>query len=149
MVTGGMFLFGQCSKNFSSRLFPWKPTTSQLCFNAPHSAIPLKLGPSNGDVVAIPRNGLANKSGVHGSSWRTNWRTKHRKKPNMPNDSHQRAAEFHELAAHAHRAAAVHRGKEDHQTGHEHSKQAMEHAKKAMEWTQEAHRKSKEEVEKA
>jgi len=43
----------------------------------------------------------------------------------MPNDSHQRAAEFHELAAHAHRAAAVRHGKEDHQTGHEHSKQAM------------------------
>ena len=37
----------------------------------------------------------------------------------MPNDSHQRAAEFHELAAHAHRVAAVHHGKEDHLTAHE------------------------------
>jgi hypothetical protein len=60
----------------------------------------------------------------------------------MPNDSHQRAAEFHELAAHAHRAAAVHHGKEDHQTGHEHSKQALEYANKAMEWSQQAHQKS-------
>jgi len=30
----------------------------------------------------------------------------------MPNDSHQRAAEFHEQTAHAHRAAAVQHGKE-------------------------------------
>src|SRR5208282_4463806 len=60
----------------------------------------------------------------------------------MPNDSHQRAAEFHELAAHAHRAAAASHGKGDHQSGHEHSKQAMEHANKAFEWSQEAHRKS-------
>jgi len=60
----------------------------------------------------------------------------------MPNDSHQRAAEFHELAAHAHRAAAAHHGKEDHQTGHEHSKQAMEYANKAFQWSQEAHGKS-------
>lgn len=60
----------------------------------------------------------------------------------MPNESHQRAAEFHELAAHAHRAAAAHHGKEDHQTGHEHSKQALEHARKAFEWSQEAHGKS-------
>jgi hypothetical protein len=60
----------------------------------------------------------------------------------MPNDSHQRAAEFHELAAHAHRVAATHHSKEDHQTGHEHSKQALEHAHKAFEWSQEAHRKS-------
>jgi len=63
--------------------------------------------------------------------------------PIMPNDSHQRAAEFHELAAHAHRTAAAHHGKEDHQTGHEHSKQAMEYANKAMEWTQESHQRSK------
>ena len=60
----------------------------------------------------------------------------------MPNDSHQRAAEFHELAAHAHRVAATHHSKEDHQTGPEHSKQALEHAHKAFEWSQEAHRKS-------
>jgi electron transfer flavoprotein alpha/beta subunit len=60
----------------------------------------------------------------------------------MPNDSHQRAAEFHELAAHAHRAAAAHHGEEDHQTGHEHSKQAMEHANKAFQSSKEAHRKS-------
>ena len=60
----------------------------------------------------------------------------------MPNDSHQRAAEFHELAAHAHRAAAVHHGKEDHLTGHELSKQALEHANKAFQWSQEAHGKS-------
>lgn len=60
----------------------------------------------------------------------------------MPNDSHQRAAEFHELAAHAHRAAAAHHGKEDHLTGHEHSKQALEHANKAFQWSQEAHGKS-------
>jgi hypothetical protein len=60
----------------------------------------------------------------------------------MPNDSHQRAAEFRELAAHAHRAAAVHRGKEDHQTRHEHSKQAMEYANKALQWCEEAHQKS-------
>ena len=32
----------------------------------------------------------------------------------MPNDSHERAAEFHELAGHAHRAAAAHHGKDDH-----------------------------------
>jgi len=67
----------------------------------------------------------------------------------MPNESHQRAAEFHELAAHAHRAAAAHHGKEDHQTGHEHSKQALEHARKAFEWSQEAHRKSVKAAEKA
>ncbi len=60
----------------------------------------------------------------------------------MPNDSHQRAAEFHEMAAHAHRAAAVSHGKGDHLTGHELSKQALEHAKKAFEWSQEANRKS-------
>jgi hypothetical protein len=60
----------------------------------------------------------------------------------MPNESHQRAAEFHELAAHAHRAAAAHHEKEDHQSGHEHSKQALEHANKAFHWTQEAHRES-------
>jgi hypothetical protein len=60
----------------------------------------------------------------------------------MPNDSHQRTAEFHELAAHAHRVAATHHSKEDHQTGHEHSKQALEYAHKAFEWSQEAHRKS-------
>jgi hypothetical protein len=47
----------------------------------------------------------------------------------MPNNSHQRAAEFHDLAAHAHRAAAVHHGKEDHQTAHEHSKEALEYSK--------------------
>ncbi len=60
----------------------------------------------------------------------------------MPNESHQRAAEFHELAAHAHRAAAVHHTKEDHQTGHEHSKQALEYANKSFAWSQEAERKS-------
>ena len=134
-----MFLFRQCPKNFSSRLFPWKPTAFQLCFNTADSATPLKLAPSDGDVLAIPRIGPAKKSGVQRSSWRT----KHRKKSDMPNDSHQRAAEFHELAAHAHRTAAAHHGKEDHQTGHEHSKQAMEYANKAMEWTQESHQRSK------
>ena len=60
----------------------------------------------------------------------------------MPNDSHQRAAEFHEQAAHAHRAAAVHHGKEDHLTGHEHSKQAMEFSFKAHQASQFAHEKS-------
>jgi hypothetical protein len=60
----------------------------------------------------------------------------------MPNDSHQRAAQFHELAVHAHCVAATHHLKEDHQTGHEHSKQALEHAHKAFEWSQEVHRKS-------
>ena len=45
----------------------------------------------------------------------------------MPNDWHQRAAEFHEMAAHAHRAAAVHHGKQDHLTGSEYSRQAKEH----------------------
>jgi hypothetical protein len=60
----------------------------------------------------------------------------------MPNDSHQRAAEFHDLAAHAHRVAASHHAKGDHQTGHEFSRQAMEHAAKAFELAQEAHRKS-------
>jgi hypothetical protein len=49
----------------------------------------------------------------------------------MPNDSHQRAAEFHDLAAHAHRVAATHYDKGDHKTGHEYSRQAMEHSKKA------------------
>jgi len=42
----------------------------------------------------------------------------------MPNDSHQRAAEFQQQAAHAHRAAAVHHGKEDHLTEHQLSQQA-------------------------
>jgi hypothetical protein len=60
----------------------------------------------------------------------------------MPQDSHQRAAEFHELAAHAHRAAAAHHGKEDHQTGREHSRQALEHATTAFQYSQEAHQKS-------
>jgi hypothetical protein len=60
----------------------------------------------------------------------------------MPNDSHQRAAEFHELAAHAHRVAATHHSKEDHLTGHELSKQAMEHAVKAYKASQEALEKS-------
>lgn len=53
----------------------------------------------------------------------------------MPNDWHQRAAEFHEMAAHAHRAAAVHHGKQDHFTGSEYSRQAMEHANKAHQAT--------------
>jgi hypothetical protein len=57
----------------------------------------------------------------------------------MPNESHQRAAEFHELPAHAHRAAAAHHEKEDHQSGHERCKQALEHANKAFQWSQEAH----------
>lgn len=60
----------------------------------------------------------------------------------VPNDSHQRAAEFHELAAHAHRVAAVHHGKEDHLTAHELSKQALDHAKRALEWSEKAHRES-------
>ena len=60
----------------------------------------------------------------------------------MPQDSHQRAAEFHELAAHAHRAAAVHLDKQDHKTAHEFSRQALEHSAKAHEFTQEAHRQS-------
>lgn len=60
----------------------------------------------------------------------------------MPNDSHQRAAEFHELAAHAHRAAAASHVKGDHLTGNELSKQALEHARKAFEWSQDAHQKS-------
>jgi hypothetical protein len=60
----------------------------------------------------------------------------------MPNDSHQRAAEFHELAAHAHRSAATHYAKGDYLTGHEHSRQAMEHSAKAHELSQEAWKKS-------
>jgi hypothetical protein len=56
----------------------------------------------------------------------------------MPNDSHQRAAEFHDLAAHAHRVAAAHHGKEDHLTGHELARQAMEHSARAQQATQEA-----------
>jgi len=60
----------------------------------------------------------------------------------MPNNSHQRAAEFHDLAAHARRAAAVHHGKEDHQTAHEHSKEALEYSNKAHERSQQAVRKS-------
>jgi hypothetical protein len=60
----------------------------------------------------------------------------------MPNDSHQRAAEFHELAAHAHRAAAVQHGKSDHLSAHELSRQALEHAKEAFRWSQDAHEKS-------
>jgi len=111
----------------------------QLRFNATHSATTLNLAPSDGKMRATPRIRPVRKRGAQERSWRT----KHRKKPNMPNDSHQRAAEFHELAAHAHRAAAAHHGKEDHQTGHEHSKQAMEYANKAMEWSQESHRRSR------
>lgn len=60
----------------------------------------------------------------------------------MPQDAHQRAAEFHDLAAHAHRMAAAHHGKEDHQTGREHSRQALEHATKAFHYSEEAHQKS-------
>jgi hypothetical protein len=60
----------------------------------------------------------------------------------MPNDSHQRAAEFHDLAAHAHRIAASHHAKGDHKTGHESSRQALEHSAKAYEFAQEADRKS-------
>ena len=60
----------------------------------------------------------------------------------MPNDSHQRAAEFHDLAAHAHRVAAAHHQKEDHLTGHELSQQAMEHSAKAFKASQEALQKS-------
>ncbi len=60
----------------------------------------------------------------------------------MPNDSHQRAAEFHDMAAHAHRAAATHHGKEDHLSAHELSRQALEHARKAFEASQVAFEKS-------
>jgi len=60
----------------------------------------------------------------------------------MPDESHQKAAEYHELAARAHRAAAAHHGEKDHQTGHELSKQALEHACRAMQWSEDAHRKS-------
>jgi hypothetical protein len=60
----------------------------------------------------------------------------------MPNDSHQKAAEFHEPTAHAHRAAAASQAKGDHLTGHELSKQPLEHARKAFEWSQDAHQKS-------
>jgi len=108
-----MFLFGQCPKNVSGKVFTWEPTTSQLRFNSADSANPLKLAPFDGNVLEIRRNGPAKKSGEQRSSWRT----KHRKKSTMPNDSHQRAAEFHELAAHAHRAAAAHHAKEDTRQG--------------------------------
>jgi hypothetical protein len=64
----------------------------------------------------------------------------------MPDQSHQRAAEFHELAAHAHRAAAASHDKGDHLTGHEHSKQALEHANKAFGWSKDAHQKSENSV---
>jgi hypothetical protein len=60
----------------------------------------------------------------------------------VPNNSHQRAAEFHELGAHAHRAAAVHHGKEDHQTAHEHSKEALEYSNKAHQRSEEGIKKS-------
>lgn len=66
----------------------------------------------------------------------------------MPNDSHQRAAEFHDLAAHAHRAAATNHCKGDHMTGHEFSRQALEHAAKAYELAQEAYRQSESLVDK-
>jgi hypothetical protein len=60
----------------------------------------------------------------------------------LPNNSHQRAAEFHDLASHAHRAAAVHHGKEDHQTAHEHSKAALEYSNKAHQQSEQAVKKS-------
>jgi hypothetical protein len=66
----------------------------------------------------------------------------------MPNDSHQRAAEFHELAAHAHRAAAVQHSKSDHLGAHELSRQALEHATEAFRWSQDAHEKSTKAAEK-
>jgi hypothetical protein len=66
----------------------------------------------------------------------------------MPNQSHQRAAEFHEQAAHAHRAAAVSHDKGDHLSGHEHSKQALEHANKAFGWSKDAHQESEKSVKK-
>jgi hypothetical protein len=56
----------------------------------------------------------------------------------MPQDSHQRAAEFHDLAAHAHRVAAAHFDKGDHLTAHEHTRLAMEHSAKAHQASQEA-----------
>jgi hypothetical protein len=43
----------------------------------------------------------------------------------MPDQSHQRTAEFREQAAHAH-------GKGDHLTEYEHSKQTMEHANNSI-----------------
>jgi len=64
----------------------------------------------------------------------------------MPDQSHQRAAEFHEQAAHAHRAAAVRHGKRGHLTGHERSKETMGHANKAFGWLTDAHQKSENSV---
>ena len=58
----------------------------------------------------------------------------------MPENPHQRAAEFHELAAHAHRAAEAHLAKQDHLTAREYARQAIEHADKALQLSQEAHR---------
>jgi len=54
-----MFLFGQCPKNSSSKVFTWKPTSSQLRFNTTDSTNPLKLAPSDGNVLAILRIGPA------------------------------------------------------------------------------------------
>jgi hypothetical protein len=54
-----MFLFGQCPKNSSSKVFTWKPASSQLRFNTTDSTNPLKLAPSDGNVLAILRIGPA------------------------------------------------------------------------------------------
>ena len=57
-----MFFFGQCPKNFSSKVYTWKPTRSQPRFNTTDSPNPLKLAPSDGNVLAIPRIGPAKKT---------------------------------------------------------------------------------------
>ena len=67
-----------------------------------------------------------------------------KQEPIMPNDSHQRAAEFHEQAR-AQRTeplpAAKH-GQGDHKKAYEASHEAIEHSAKAYQFAQEAHRKS-------
>jgi hypothetical protein len=96
-------------------------------------------GPRNKNDARPAKTGFEGQTAVKDSQEN---QAGHSGDEHMPNESHQRAAEFHEQAAHAHRAAAVHHGKEDHQTGHEHSRQALEHSAKAYEFAQEAYRKS-------
>ena len=45
-----MFIFEQCPKNFSGKVFTWKPARSQLRFNTTDSTNPLNLAPSDGNA---------------------------------------------------------------------------------------------------
>ena len=66
-----MFIFEQCPKNFSGKVFAWKPARSQLRFNTTDSTNPLNLAPSDGNALATPRIGPAKKTTRRGMSIRS------------------------------------------------------------------------------